>query len=298
MNFDEFNRPFMVYGYSRISREEKLTNEEDNEERIKTIDEQIKAIEHYAESKNWKEVKIYTEETTVPRLRRYLTRDNNQFSSMFSECKENDVIIISSADRIFGEVREAENIISRLKKLNIKLHIVDIEENIITNVSFKILKTFLDAFIKRQRISAMRRRISDNQMGSDLNFRGGFDPIGFKSEIREGKKVFIVNEKEKAILEEILKFKKLREEEEKNRKDQMNKFGNAPPKEFTIKKLEENLSAKFELEKESKDSRFIRGQLKEIKRFSHLTIHRLVTLEGYVEQKLNMIERLENLTKK
>jgi hypothetical protein len=78
----------------------------------------------------------------------------------------------------------------------------------------------------------------------------------------------------------------------------MNKFGNAPPKEFTIKKLEENLSAKFELDKESKDPRFIRGQLKEIKRFSHLTIHRLVTLEGYVEQKLNMIQRLENLNKK
>jgi len=297
MNFDEFDRPFMVYGYCRISRDEKLSNEKSEEELIKTIDEQRKLIEDFAKSKGWNEVKFYSEETSTPRLRRHLAREPNQFSLMFSECKANDVIIISSADRVFGEVREAKLIISKLGSLNIKLIITDIGEDITQIDSYKILTALLDAFIKRQTISAIRRRSFDNQMGSDLSFRGGRDPIGFKHEIKEGKKVFLVNEEEKAILEEILKFKKLREEEEKNRKDQMNKFGNAPPKEFTIKKLEENLSAKFELDKESKDPRFIRGQLKEIKRFSHLTIHRLVTLEGYVEQKLNMIQRLENLNK-
>ena len=53
MNFDEFDRPFMVYGYCRISREEKLKNEDSSEERNKTIDEQIKVIEGYVKSKNW-----------------------------------------------------------------------------------------------------------------------------------------------------------------------------------------------------------------------------------------------------
>lgn len=299
MNFDEFDRPFMVYGYCRISREEKLKNEDSSEERNKTIDEQIKVIEGYVKSKNWNEVRIYSEETTIPRLRRHLARENNQFSSMFSECKENDVIIISSADRVFGEVREAKNIISKLRSLNIKLIIADIDENITKNDSYKILTALLDAFIKRQTINATRRRIFDNQTGGDLSFRGGFDPIGFKSELKEGKKVFFVNEVEKAILEEIQEFKKKRLEEEINRKDLKNKFGNAPPKELTIEKLEKYLNEKFDL-----DNNFTRihkhssGREVKIKRFSHLTIHRLVTKDGYVEQKIGMIKRLEDLNKK
>jgi len=300
MNFDEFDRPFMVFGYCRISREEKLKNEDSSEERNKTIDEQIKVIEGYVKSKNWNEVRIYSEETTIPRLRRHLARETNQFSLMFSECKENDVIIISSADRVFGEVREAKLIISKLRSLNIKLIIVDIDEDITKNDSYKIMTALLDAFIKRQTISAIRRRSFDNQMGGDLSFRGGFDPIGFKSELKEGKKVFFVNEVEKAILEEIQEFKKKRLEEEINRKDLKNKFGIAPPKEFTIEKLEKYLNEKFDFNKNFPPRIHNHRNGKELKiyRFSHLTIHRLVTTEGYVEHKLNMIKRLENLTKK
>ena len=218
---------------------------------------------------------------------------------MFSECKENDVIIISSADRVFGEVREAKNIISKLRSLNIKLIIADIDENITKNDSYKILTALLDAFIKRQTISAIRRRIFDNQTAGDLSFRGGFDPIGFKSELKEGKKVFFVNEIEKAILEEIQEFKKKRLEEEINRKDLKNKFGNAPPKEFTIEKLEKYLNEKFDLDKNfTRIHKHSSGREVKIKRFSHLTIHRLVTKDGYVEQKIGMIKRLEDLNKK
>jgi DNA invertase Pin-like site-specific DNA recombinase len=298
MNFDEFDRPFMVYGYCRISREEKLKNEDSSEERNKTIDEQIKVIEGYVKSKNWNEVRIYSEETTIPRLRRHLARENNQFSSMFSECKENDVIIISSADRVFGEVREAKNIISKLRSLNIKLIIADIDEDITKNDSYKILTALLDAFIKRQTISAIRRRSFDNQMGGDLSFRGGFNPIGFKSELKEGKKVFIVNEEEKAILEEILKFKKLREEDEGMRDNQKEKFGSADPKKYTTRQIEEHLIEKFKIDKIITRRISVNGREGVIKRFSPLTIHRLLTKEGYVEQKLSMIKRLEDLNKK
>lgn len=246
MIYNEIDKPFMVYGYCRISRDEKLSNEKVEEE-IKTIDEQRKLIEDFAKSKNWNEVHIYSEETTTPRLRRHLARETNQFSLMFSECKENDVIIISSADRVFGEVREAKLIISKLRSFNIRLIIADINEDITKNDPYKILTALLDAFIKRQTISAIRRRSFDNQMGGDLSFRGGFDPIGFKSEIKEGKKVFIVNEKEKAILEEILKFKKLRNEEEEIRSNQKDKFGSADPKKYTTKQIENYLIAKFKI---------------------------------------------------
>ena len=40
------------------------------------------------------------------------------------------------------------------------------------------------------------------------------------------------------------------------------------------------------------------GRVVKIKRFSHLTIHRLLTKENYVEKKLDMIRRLEDLMKK
>jgi DNA invertase Pin-like site-specific DNA recombinase len=298
MIYNDLDKPFMVYGYCRISRDEKLSNEKSEEELIKTIDEQRKLIEDLAKSKSWNEVKFYSEETTTPRLRRHLAREPNQFSLMFSECKANDVIIISSADRVFGEVREAKLIISKLRSLNIKLIITDIDEDITKIDSYKILMALLDAFIKRQTISAIRRRSFDNQMGSDLSFRGGFDPIGFKSEIKEGKKVFLVNEEEKAILEEILKFKKLQEEEEENRQDQKNKFGSADPKKYTTRQIEEHLIEKFKIDKIITRRISINGRESVIKRFSHLTIHRLLKQEGYVEQKLNMIQRLENLTKK
>ena len=140
MIYSEIDKPFMVYGYCRISRDEKLSNDK-NEEKNTTIDEQRKLIEEYAKSKNWNEVRIYSEETTTPRLRRHLARENNQFSSMFSEFKENDVIIISSADRVFGEVREAKLILSKLRSFNIKLIIADIDEDITKNDSYKILTT-------------------------------------------------------------------------------------------------------------------------------------------------------------
>jgi len=288
----------MVYGYCRFSREEKLSNEQSEEEKNTTIDEQRKLIEDFAKSKNWNEVKIYSEETTTPRLRRHLARENNQFSSMFSECKENDVIIISSADRVFGEVREAKLIISKLRSFNIKLIIADIDEDITKNDSYKILTALLDAFIKRQTISAIRRRSFDNQMGGDLSFRGGFNPIGFKSELKEGKKVFIVNEEEKAILEEILKFKKLREEDEGMRDNQKEKFGSADPKKYTTRQIEEHLIEKFKIDKIITRRISVNGREGVIKRFSPLTIHRLLTKEGYVEQKLSMIKRLEDLNKK
>lgn len=297
MIYNDIDKPFMVYGYCRISRDEKLSNEK-SEEEIKTIDEQKKLIEDFAKNKNWKEVRFFSEETTTPRLRRHLAREANQFSLMFSECKENDVIIISSADRVFGEVREAKLIISKLRSFNIKLIIVDIDEDITKNDSYKIMTALLDALIKRQTISAIRRRSFDNQMGSDLSFRGGFDPIGFKSEIKEGKKVFIVNEEEKAILEEISKFKKLRDEEEEMRVNQKEKFGSADPKKYTTRQIEEYLIEKFKIDKIITRRISVNGREAVIKRFSPLTIHRLVTKEGYVEQKLNMIKRLENLTKK
>ena len=298
MIYNDIDKPFMVYGYCRISRDEKLSNEKNEEEKIKTIDEQRKLIEDFAKSKNYKEVRFFSDETTTPRLRRHLARETNQFSLMFSECKENDVIIISSADRVFGEVREAKLIISKLRSFNIKLIIVDIDEDITKNDSYKIMTALLDAFIKRQTISAIRRRSFDNQMGGDLSFRGGFDPIGFKSEIKEGKKVFIVNEEEKAILEEILKFKQLREKEEVMRDNQKEKFGSADPKKYTTRQIEEYLIEKFKIDKIITRRISVNGREAEIKRFSPLTIHRLVTKEGYVEQKLSMIKRLENLTKK
>jgi len=298
MIYSETDKPFMVYGYCRISRDEKLSNEQSEAEKNTTIDEQRKLIEDFAKSKNWNELKIYSEETTTPRLRRHLARENNQFSLMFSECKENDVIIISSADRVFGEVREAKLIISKLRSFNIKLIIVDIDEDITKNDSYKILTALLDAFIKRQTISAIRRRSFDNQMGGDLSFRGGFNPIGFKSELKEGKKVFIVNEEEKAILEEILKFKKLREEDEGMRDNQKEKFGSADPKKYTTRQIEEHLIEKFKIDKIITRRISVNGREGVIKRFSPLTIHRLLTKEGYVEQKLSMIKRLEDLNKK
>ena len=298
MIYNDIDKPFMVYGYCRISHNEKLSNEKDEEEKTKTIDEQKKLIEDFAKSKNWKEVRFFSEETTTPRLRRHLARETNQFSLMFSECKENDVIIISSADRVFGEVREAKLIISKLRSFNIKLIIVDIGEDITKNDSYKVMTALLDAFIKRQTISAIRRRSFDNQMGGDLSFRGGFDPIGFKSEIKEGKKVFIVNEEEKAILEEILKFKQLREEEEMMRDNQKQKFGSADPKKYTTRQIEEHLIEKFKIDKIITRRISVNGREGVIKRFSPLTIHRLVTKEGYVEQKLSMIRRLEDLMKK
>ena len=304
MNFNKFDKPFMVYGYCRISRIEMLSaekykrdNEGESNERIKTIDEQKKLIKDFAESKNW-EVQFYSEETSLPRLRRHLAKENNQFSLMFSECKENDVIIISSADRVFGEVREAKIIISKLRSFNIKLIIVDLDEDITKNDSYKVMTALLDAFIKRQKISAVRRRTFDNQMGSELSFRGGFDPIGFKSETREGKKVFIVNEEEKAILEEILEFKKHRDEEEKMRNNQKEKFESADPKKYTTRQIEEYLIEKFKIDKIITRRISVNGREGVIKRFSPLTIHRLVSKEGYVEQKLSMIRRLEDLMKK
>ena len=70
MIYNDIDKPFMVYGYCRISRDEKLSNEKNEEEKIKTIDEQRKLIEDFAKSKNYKEVRFFSDETTTPRLGR------------------------------------------------------------------------------------------------------------------------------------------------------------------------------------------------------------------------------------
>ena len=106
----------------------------------------------------------------------------------------------------------------------------------------------------------------------------------------------LLNEEEKAILEEILKFKKLREEDEGMRDNQKEKFGSADPKKYTTRQIEEYLIEKFKIDE--KITRRISVNGREGKRFSSLTIHRLLTKEGYVEQKLSMIKRLEDLNKK
>ena len=58
-----------------------------------------------------------------------------------------------------------------------------------------------------------------------------------------------------------------------------------------------NSIEKFKIDKIITRRISVNGREAVIKRFSPLTIHRLLTKEGYVEQKLSMIKRLEDLTK-
>ena len=287
MNQDYMKQPTRVFGYCRTS------NFEDMPE--KTIEEQIKIIETYAKSKNWTISHFFIDEKkAIPRIRRQIYRDMtpSQFQRMFDECKENDVVITASIDRVFGEVREAKLLITRLKNFNIQLSIADIDENLTTNGSYLFLSKLLDAFIQRDLVSARRRSVH-RQLGEDFRFRGGVNAIGFSIEIKDDKKFLKVNEKEKMILEFIKEQRLLRKEEliKTDRKQSEN---------FSLEKIYQRLCKKFDMKEVDKEIQNSDGIVMRLPRFSFATLHRLLSDNpNNVEARLEQIKRhQENKDKK
>lgn len=279
MNQDYTKQPTRVFGYCRTS------NFEDMPE--KTIEEQIKIIETYAKSKNWAISHFFIDEKRViPRLRRQIYRDMSpsQFQRMFDECKENDVVITASIDIVFGEVREAKILITRLKNLNVQLSIADIDENLTTNGSYIFLSKLLDAFIQRDLVSARRRSVH-RQLGEDFRFRGGVNAIGFSVEIKDEKKYLKVNEKEKEVLEEIKKLKMMRNEEliKTDRKQSEN---------YSLEKIYELLHEKFHIKDMYREITNSEGRAMRLPRFSRATLHRLLS-----DNPSNVEARLEQIKK-
>jgi len=277
MNQNFTKQPRRIFGYCRTSNFEGTSE--------KTIEEQIKDIETYAKSKNWTISHFFIDEKkAIPRIRREFYRDMtpSQFQRMFDECKENDVVITASIDRVFGEVREAKILITRLKNLNVQLSIADIDENLTTNGSYIFLSKLLDAFIQRDLLSARRRSVH-RQLGEDFRFRGGVNAIGFSVEIKDDKKFLKVNEKEKEVLEEIKKLKMMRNEEliKKDRKQSEN---------FSLEKIYELLHEKFYIKDMYRETTNSEGTVMRLPRFSLATLHRLLS-DNNVEARLEQIKK-------
>lgn len=272
-------QPIRVFGYCRTSNFEDIPE--------KTIEEQRKVIETYATSKNWTISHFFIDEKrAIPRLRRQIYRDMNpsQFQRMFDECKENDVVVTASIDRVFGEVREAKILITRLKNLNVQLSIADIDENLTTNGSYIFLSKLLDAFIQRDLLSARRRSVH-RQLGEDFRFRGGVNAIGFSVEVKDDKKYLKVNEKEKMILEFIKEQRKLRNEEliKTDRKQSEN---------YSLEKIYQSLYQTFDMQDIDKEITNSEGKVMRLKRFSRATLHRLLS-----DNPNNVEARLEQIKK-
>lgn len=279
MNQEYMKQPTRVFGYCRTS------NFEDMPE--KTIEEQIKIIETYAKSKNWTISHFFIDEKRViPRLRRQIYRDMSpsQFQRMFDECKENDVVITASIGIVFGEVREAKILITRLKNLNVQLSIADIDENLTTNGSYIFLSKLLDAFIQRDLVSARRRSVH-RQLGEDFRFRGGVNAIGFSVEIKDEKKYLKVNEREKEVLEEIKKLKTMRNEE-------LIKTDRKHSEKYSLEKIYKLLHEKFHIKDMYREITNSEGRAMRLRRFSRATLHRLLS-----DNPSNVEARLEQIKK-
>jgi DNA invertase Pin-like site-specific DNA recombinase len=278
MNQNYIKEPIRVFGYCRTSNVDDIPE--------KSIDEQIKIINAYAKNKNWAINHFFIDERrAIPRLRGlHRVIHPSEFQRMFDECKENDVVITASIDRIFGEVREAKILITRLKNLNVQLSIADIDENLTTNGSYLFLSKLLDAFIQRDLLSARRRHVH-RQMEESFRFRGGVNAIGFSVEVKEDKKYLKVNEKEKKILEFIKEQRKLRNEEliKTDRKQSEN---------YSLEKIYQSLYQTFDMEDIDKEITNSEGKVMRLKRFSRATLHRLLS-----DNPNNVDARLEQIKK-
>lgn len=192
----------MIYGYVRVSTKNQIDNNSFQQQQREINNIYPGAI-------------IYQEQFTRSVM------DRPIFNNIIQELKENDILVVTKLDRFCGNVREGLEVIEKLQKRNIKIHILNmglIEDNPIG----KLIITNLLAFAEFERSLIIERTQQGKAIAKENpNFKEGRPRKFNKKTIEQALSMLSVNDGEYSYKEvvEIMGISKstlIRRQKEKN----------------------------------------------------------------------------------
>ena len=130
-----------VYGYSRVSTMRQA------DEGL-SLDVQRRQIAGYAQMIGVEVAEVIVEEGvsgSIPIMQRPAG------GALFARLKDGDMIIASKLDRLFRSALDALNTVEQLKKIGVKLHLIDMGGDIAANGLSKLFLTVASAFAEAER---------------------------------------------------------------------------------------------------------------------------------------------------
>tara|TARA_Y100000593_G_scaffold91707_1_gene181307 strand:- start:629 stop:1366 length:738 start_codon:yes stop_codon:yes gene_type:complete len=193
-----------TYGYIRVSTNQQV-------ETGMSLKEQERQIKSYAQLKNLKIKKIFTERGVSAGVELIKRPCGKQLLSIV---EDGDVIISSKLDRMFRSTLDGLQVCKELKDRNVALHFIDIGGNVTTNgddngigkVVFTVMSSFAE--MERNRLGERIRGTKQLQMKQNV-YLGGRVGFGYTLVQIEDKTYVLENVEQQRIIE---KMKMLRKE--------------------------------------------------------------------------------------
>ena len=193
-----------TYGYIRVSTNQQV-------ETGMSLKEQERQIKSYADLKNLKMKKVFTERGVSASVELTKRPSGRQLLSIV---EDGDTIISSKLDRMFRSTLDGLQVCKELKERNVALHFIDIGGNVTTNgddngigkVVFTVMSSFAE--MERNRLGERIRGTKQLKMKENV-YLGG--PVGFGYSLVqiEDKTYVLENVEQQRVIE---KMKKLRKE--------------------------------------------------------------------------------------
>ncbi len=192
-----------TYGYIRVSTNQQV-------ETGMSLKEQERQIKSYADLKNLKMKKVFTERGVSASVELTKRPSGRQLLSIV---EDGDTIICSKLDRMFRSTLDGLQVCKELKERNVALHFIDIGGNVTTNgddngigkVVFTVMSSFAE--MERNRLGERIRGTKQLKMKENV-YLGG--PVGFGYTVEQvnDKTYVLENPSEQKIIEKMKKMRK------------------------------------------------------------------------------------------
>lgn len=160
-----------VYGYCRVSTERQADEGE-------SLGTQQRTVEGYAMMNGLKVDRMFIERGVSASKP---LADRPEGANLLAALQPGDAIITAKLDRMFRSALDALDVLNRLKKESISLHMVDLQGDVTGNGISKLVFTILSAVAEAER-DRIRERIRDVKRDQKTRGRylGGSVPFGWE----------------------------------------------------------------------------------------------------------------------
>jgi putative DNA-invertase from lambdoid prophage Rac len=123
---------------------------------------------------------------------------------LLAALRPGDVVITPKLDRLFRSARDALDVLDRLKKQGVSLHMIDLGGDVTGNGISKLVFTILSAVAEAER-DRTRERIAEvkEDQRQRNRFLGGMKPFGF--DVKDG--VLVSDPREQAAIKRMVKLR-------------------------------------------------------------------------------------------
>jgi putative DNA-invertase from lambdoid prophage Rac len=172
-----------VYGYARVSTAEQAENGE-------SLGTQQRTLEGYAMMLGLKLYKVFVERGASGSKP---LQDRREGKRLLDTLQHGDVVLTPKLDRMFRDARDALNVLDRLKKQGVSLHMIDLGGDVTGNGISKLVFTILSAVAEQERYRT-HERIAEMKADQRKRNRylGGDKPFGF--DVKDGELVPVPSE--------------------------------------------------------------------------------------------------------